>query len=181
LRASTNLILQSPVYSANHFLFIDRRTLEVFLEAIGEGVKHIELISLTTWTGNVNMRLGFDKLAQASNLKALILEERFLEGMNFYRPTFRKAPGVVAGPFNHIAHAWLSMMATNLGGVEHAMDLLFFPKRFRGRYEGKDGQRFRQPYSHGKDLSGHGPSPDRMWDLGDEAVFRTEVLKAMRG
>ncbi|KAF2656489.1 hypothetical protein K491DRAFT_757447 [Lophiostoma macrostomum CBS 122681] len=171
------------LYGANHFLCINMGALDAFLGAIGEAIKHIELISLAVFFDKSSrLKCGFDKLARATNLKALILEERFLQAMYHHEPVL----AVAAWTFYGVAQAWLSATAKKLGGVEHATDLLFFPERFKGRYEGKDGQRFRQPYTHTKDLVDESlgiyrvPKRrgfDKVWKPEHEALFRTEVRK----
>lgn len=163
------------LYSHNHFVFPNYKAMGIFLGQCGKNIQFMTRISLNHWPSErvvESHRSAFNKLTKAMNLQALFLEEQFLK---LLRRNENKGPSSLAKIFHSVAHGWLWATAIRRGGVEHALDLLFFPPRFPGHFAGHV-KYFIQPSDYRFHSRSHRWGA---WSTNDEAEFRKALLGAM--
>ncbi|KAF2661370.1 hypothetical protein K491DRAFT_710944 [Lophiostoma macrostomum CBS 122681] len=162
----------SFLYSGNHFQIMHHKALNNFLHQCGNNIEYIEIISLKQ-CHDPGWRAGlcgaFRKLKEAVNLKALILEDTFLAYLHF-------------DDFYLVGKEWLSSVASGKGGVDHALDLLYLPKRFIGHYKGETRQlqHFESYYVEAFIIRLRALGGWRWKDISSEDKFRKTILKQMK-
>ncbi|KAF2267006.1 hypothetical protein CC78DRAFT_531093 [Lojkania enalia] len=128
------------LYVRNHFTFINAEIMYIFLRRIGPRIQDLRRLSLVHWDASRQkdyLKLVFNKLIEATNLEALILETGCMWslGSTYYSLGFQ-----AANRFYSSAHGWLWTVATRKGDKAAALDLLHLPDGFERAFHARTQQ-----------------------------------------